>query len=735
MKTAACFLLGLLPLTFVAPLSAAERYEARFRDGKTKSHDELKELFSHEKTQQLGSMTLFDAGNPVRQLRNLRGRVRVIGACVELANGDVLPGRITAYLPTEAGLPGRFVVALDETEREGTFDVSQFTVREGQVRRILGSPLSGGEFTPGRITLHDGRRVVGRSFRFQASQIQALTKEGVVNAPWSEIARADFPGVDPTAALLHDRVFTNDPSSVVRVRLKNGAEISFARPLAFRGDQRWFLARPSWSLDPIQIFYDAVSVYTFCDADELPLSLLPVVEERRGKSLQERGLQRNRDADGGVLRVGQLTADLGLAMHAYHAAVFALPSGAKTIDGLVGVNHPAGAGCVKCRIVKGDIDGGPCWESNFLRGGDAPAEFKGVDISGANKLALVVEPAHEGRPAGADPLNIRDDAVWLGPTIRIDAAARSKPAAEAPFWLPALVGWETNEAELARRVLRPVFERGRGSCPIALVDAPESNEAAPLKLRKTIQVTPQNGRLFIEAGRDGKGKVGHVIKVQIGDDKIEPSLGNAFKTAAASPAKNDRREFSLGEYLGREVTLEITATPESQNARDVCGLILQAIAFKPLIENLAADGVIAEPEVSLSQLKPTETKVNGQPKPLELVTGKSAAGKLLTIRKIPFATGIAIPVNGEVTYALEERYARFTAIIGLADGGTGAGPFELLLDGEPFWKDDGGEMYGRLSAARKIDVALPAGHQTITLKVRGNDGEGAWGAAGFSTAK
>jgi hypothetical protein len=165
------------------------------------------------------------------------------------------------------------------------------------------------------------------------------------------------------------------------------------------------------------------------------------------------------------------------------------------------------------------------------------------------------------------------------------------------------------------------------------------------------------------------------------------------------------------------------------------GLLIGQLSLSPLIENVPADGKFLTPDLFLAELKPAETRVAGQPRELALVEGKTSLGKPLAIRGCRFERGFAVPVHSELTYELADDYRRFVAVIGLADGWQGAGPYSILLDGEPFWTDAQDDSYGRNSPGQQLDLEIPPGHKTITLRAKGNDSEAAWAQAGFVRGK
>jgi hypothetical protein len=149
----------------------------------------------------------------------------------------------------------------------------------------------------------------------------------------------------------------------------------------------------------------------------------------------------------------------------------------------------------------------------------------------------------------------------------------------------------------------------------------------------------------------------------------------------------------------------------------------------PLVSNLPADGRPIVPDVLLDGLEPTAVRI-GHSRDDRYQPGKLSDGRPLAIRDYPFSHGFGTPGESEITFPLTSEYKRFVAVIGLCPQSIDVGPFEILFDGEPHWTS-GAERFGRNSPAAQIDVPIPPGHKSITLRTLGREGYGAWAQAGF----
>ncbi len=115
----------------------------------------------------------------------------------------------------------------------------------------------------------------------------------------------------------------------------------------------------------------------------------------------------NENVLGEKLRSGQRLYLRGLGMHAASRVVFALDRPYTKLQAELAIDDSAGdAGSVTFLVLSADAGGTfkPIYKSPVIRGGDAPTPIA-LDIAGAKRIALLVEPADHG-----DAL---DRANWL----------------------------------------------------------------------------------------------------------------------------------------------------------------------------------------------------------------------------------------------------------------------------------------------------------------------------------
>src|SRR5690606_26939628 len=141
---------------------------------------------------------------------------------------------------------------------------------------------------------------------------------------------------------------------------------------------------------------------------------------------------------------------------------------------------------------------------------------------------------------------------------------------------------------------------------------------------------------------------------------------------------------------------------------EVSGLVLGGLSLGPLIRNLPADRQLPLPDVSLTTLKPVRAQ-RGRER-LALVPGKLTTGQPLNIAGWPLSDGYGVPTGSDIGYELDPAWGEFAAVIGMAQGGQRAGPFQILLDSDVHWSSE--REFDHDEPGEQIVVPLPAGHKT-----------------------
>ena len=95
--------------------------------------------------------------------------------------------------------------------------------------------------------------------------------------------------------------------------------------------------------------------------------------------------------------------------------MFDLHASVRSFRTQVCLDRSAGkGGCILARVYVGAATANPIWQSPLLVGSETVADSGPIGLSvpsdKPSRLALAIDPVLAGRPAGADPLEIRDHA-------------------------------------------------------------------------------------------------------------------------------------------------------------------------------------------------------------------------------------------------------------------------------------------------------------------------------------
>jgi hypothetical protein len=734
-------------LMYQEAAGAESQYWVMLRDGRTQTGSRLDGLFDTRRGRRvtLDGRPLIDNSNPLRIVHQRGASSRLRAPFIEFTNGDVFPAEVLRTEPVSHGVSDKVCVVvmpqMGDYTPEG--ESSQRRIRTSTIRRIVFHGVASERSQSGHLKFLDGRHVPVRSIRFTLDGVRALTDGGLVEAEFDELRELAMPRASDTTAAITDGVFPaiDAMDAVWRVRMADGGQYTVRRSLCRSGflpdhlsrERTPFAIRPHWSLDTIHLEERDVVFVSRRRPDEIPLSALPIDSVRQRPGLYRWPYRVQENVKGEMLQVGELVADMGVGTHGSCELSFLLPKGATTFSTYVGIDRAAGqGGCVKCRIHRDAATGKPLWESGFVTGKQGPLRVGPIEIRGAKRLVLVTDHAHEGRPAGADALDIRDHVDWLMPVVSVDYSQADLPERRPEDWAPQLTGWQWDEAASGPCALNPVFSPRRHCFLFATIaDAgKKATDARPIVLSRRMKVTLGNALLRIGAARDTTG-ARHVIGVTVEGEPHANTLNDDLQTYNNIDHFGERI-WTLGGCLGQEVTLSIVARSHGNDNDPANGVVWHHVELCPLITDLPPGGQPIAPDVSLASLKPTRCHLPGS-KTEAIVEGKNTVGEPLNVRGIPFATGFSVPANSWLVYKLDPKWRRFVAVVGLAEGWQAVGPYSIQLDDELVWQSKAPKTFDRDTPCQQIDVPIPPGHKEITLKALGTESSAAWAQAGFVT--
>lgn len=737
------------------PPSAADgRFWALFRDG-THQSGELCDGEAWEDKAKLGKRRLFDPANPVRVLCDTWRQAVQAESRILLANGDVVPGRVCGFLPAdpERNVPDRLTVQLERlwhsTGDEG------FSVRADRVAQILCGAEDRPELAPGTVVARGGQTYVTTSTRWSDDGLHGLTNQGVFHTAFDELVDFRPAECDVSAAVRDDAVYPPLDSSepIGRLQTVDGGLVSFRRAMTretivystrsrqirkgFAGPVRYLMVQPAWADCPLLVPIDQICRWDFRPPDQVPLSVLPatVLKEKRGFHFQP--WRRNCNVQGGELRSGELLAPWGVGTHSHSEIAFAMPEGSREFTGWVGIDAAMmEGGCARAKVYDDQVAGEPLFQSGLLTGRHAPAPIGPLDVSRVKQLILVTEFAHDDRPAGADPLDVRDNVDWLMPAVRVEVPDTQRARSLCRFvrgWQP----WSVAEGSTHRWSVAARWDEfhqnwfpgllveGREGITIARIhqNVSYANDLFELNIAPAEEVM----RNRIELRADGEllsPVANHYVS-----EKYEKSEETGRTIPKSSyPVDTGRLiRWNLQDHRGRDVKLELTLVPGPKPVET----IWRSCRFHSAISNLPPGGEPHQPDVRLTTLKPVKTySVRSTFTPvINCVFATGGRRPPITFLGQRFANGIGMRSDSHLVYAVDPSYRRFVAVVGCCS--KKAGPFRVLLDKEEVWST------GRLNdtdPAVQIDVEIPPGTRHLTIEVEkagGAPGIVAWADAGF----
>lgn len=589
-----------------------DRYWAMRRDGSVWTGRELRGWEEAGDEPRLDDEPLLTGTNPVRVVADVTKRVAMTGGFVRFTNGDVLPCRIVGAGEADEGrgVPAHLVVSpasplLTWRDRGGNV-----TVRLSDVAGVVfdaakfAAQSLGAEATDslggGWVRFVDGTHRRVSAVRFTEQGVEGLTSEGSFSAAFEQVAEVRPPRGEVMQAVIDEATMpcVDEDGLVDRITASNGAVLTGRGGMVridardrSRGGAVHYLS-PSWSMDVIGVPLEEVVMRSFRRPEDVPVSLLPAERaEQRSVTGYVWGWRRDRNVHGGPLHSGLMGADLGLGVHAYSAVSFRLPPGAIGVTGWVGIDEAVGeGGCVRCAVYRDSATGEAIWRSGYLRGTDASAaRFDVEGLAGAQRVVLVTEYGHDGRPSGADPFDIRDSVDWLWPEVRIDRQALAR-AMSPQRWIGQLSGWRWSEPAEAAPRLRPYFSERTGRWHYAL--ALEGGEAMSrsdvlMRIDRRLTVTEGSALLRVEAGHDGRGSGGHVIEVRVDGQRIESAKGGDGHTGDQAEDFSGGRTWNLDPWMGRQIELSIVARPRRNGPGPAHGLLLGRLSLEAKLNESA----------------------------------------------------------------------------------------------------------------------------------------------------
>lgn len=586
---------ALLPSLTVAAAAqdAPPRYLAVLQDGTEVTGNIITPWHYTGAHPKLGDRLLFEDDNPVRWLRDVRVTETEPEAFVEFAGGDRLPGTVLRYVDRDETAHGEqtscLVVkpAVPLSAPNAHRDEVRVSLR--WVQRIIwqasGRPKP---YQPMTAFLRDGRQFAFRSVRFQSEGVRLLLDAAVEQVAFhqlKELHLAQQPAWDAYFEQL--AILGSDQGTLIeRVVTTEGLRAtSTAARLQARWHhshdvQNWYHGiQPAWAFEPLWVRFVTICQRRYHRPHEVPISRLhlePLAGESRAgtpgalpvgadslslAAASHWPWQLDRNVHGDRLRCAGQEFDWGVGVHAPCQLRFEIPSCAEEFVVRLGLDESVGGrgGCVKASILQGQRS---LYASGFLVGSrelQEPGPLKLLPTQ-PREVTLAVDACYGARPAGTDPLNIRDMLNWLEGTIVLDPAGLAQEVARrAGDVVPAWEGWQ----------LEPAGERDPAAVTLVATWDKITNPEQPAwrvqtqfrlpwtRLTRQVEVPPAGAALRIEASQFAEQTTPAVIQVEV-DGVV---VGHFDVPRRSSSGDVDPIVVPLEPYAGQKVELAIVPWP------------------------------------------------------------------------------------------------------------------------------------------------------------------------------
>jgi S1-C subfamily serine protease len=575
----------LVCLAASSSLDAAEtRYAARFSDGSRMEGNSLVNWHNNNAQPQLEGRSLLDPNNPFRWLRD---RTLSPGpeptAYVEFVTGDSLPGNVVGYAAAGAEfdpLPGHFVVEPLVTLRP-QHETPRSTIRviAKHIRRIVWQRSERARYQPNTLLMRDGRTLTYRAIRFDDGSVSVLTSEGNKRISFHDLAEAHLPAADFWQRYLEELAVLSPQGTTRLYQLETTEGLivtgAFNRMAIYthgspQDPKTWYHGlQPAWSLDVLWIPNEKVWLRRSFAPHEVPLSRIPPTDVKQQATLGKVGQpwHRDRNLADEPLRSGGREWGFGIGSATTTDLTFDLPPGAKSLRGSVGLDRLAGkGGCAKGEISAGTKQMQKLWTSPILQGSDQTHDFGPLTLPAPKepqKIVLHADAVIQGRPAGADPLEVRDFVDWLDPLVEFDPAVwhpaiRQKVADTIPAWSQWQVNLASGDPNKPAKI-EPFnvgeFNPGPGNFRTGVV------LEQPLVLSRKLSPSSQDQWLVMHVTRARNEGNEPRLEVRIGGELV-----GEFKVPAKAPVNAPREVrplvVPLLGYPNREIEVQLTLFPE-----------------------------------------------------------------------------------------------------------------------------------------------------------------------------
>ncbi|WP_157605360.1 hypothetical protein [Schlesneria paludicola] len=559
---------------------AAERFTAKFADESQWSADEIKDWCDPAATPTLAGRELFDDAAPLRWLTDhTQPPASPPTKYVEFTGGDRLAGEVLFY---RDGSADRFESTPPHLLMKPFANVSppeithstEIRVTLTWVRRIVWNSATAREYKPATIWPMAGSPVAFRSLRWTESGLIALTPQGLRQFAFAELSELHLPLVDPWAAYFEQLAWLSPDVSARLIQLdqNDGSRLTTSlerfqprhvgekiRP------ENWFqLIQPAWSLDPIWLRFRAIRHWLCFSPTDVPLSrFAPVRMQHQAVFGSSFGWRIDQTVLRTPLRSAGHEFGWGWGAHGSTDLEFELPEIARAIRTRYGLDRSVGeGGCVDVSLL---LDNGPAQvNQRKLTGSQLVGDSQWIELpddAKRHQVTFRTEMAHEGRPAGADPFDIRDVVNWYEPEVRLDHQRLSTEVAKTRLKpLTGLNGWTISTHNRIDWKTANVLDTSDNRDPLFRITG---RAAGPFySLSRQLKIGMSDRWLTVAASRFAERTSSSQLQVRI-DGRVRAAMEIPIRDSMADPQP---LVVPIQSWQGRTVTAELIIFPTDGNS-------------------------------------------------------------------------------------------------------------------------------------------------------------------------
>ncbi len=559
-------------LLVATSLMAAERYTALFADGQRVEEAEVREWVEATSQPKIGGKAIFDAANPARWIIDRQQPPGADAAMfVEFFGGDRIAGDVVSFRPDSGTpyeqLPAHLVVKpISEVQPPDDPQLGEVRVTTEWIRRVVWQRVANEDYRPGTVWLRSGGMLTYRTLRWGDGSLTLLTGDGIKELSFAELGEVHLPKLDPWTCYFDQLAALNPQlkSRLMQLDTTDGSRWTTSTERfqsRHHGDrnrpEQWYqLLQPAWSLDPVWLRYRTVRAWRFFAPTDVPLSNFQPVEVKQASVFGTGWRWRtNQNVQQGLLQSATQEFGWGFGVQASCDLTFEFPEMARAWRVQYGLDRTAGpGGFAKLAFLVGN--GQTAGPQPNLQGSQFVGDTGWLTLptlpSDQRRVTLHADMAHEDRPPGADPFDIRDSVNWYEPEIRLDPALlAAEVSSRVVARLNGLHGWTVSPGDARSLKVANVVDVLNPRDPQYRLVARSADRF--FIASRNVKVGPQHRWLSVAVSRFQPETSPTFVQVKL-DGRSQGEFEVPLRTSLSDP---DPILIPIHEHQGRTVHVEL----------------------------------------------------------------------------------------------------------------------------------------------------------------------------------